>query len=134
MPGILRSILLKNNWFKAELRKAEIGPRIQWAPFVALGGVVWLPVLLSPQSSLLNDNSPVLYAKSCICDDHQIFFFIELYAVDLALICISPILLSILDIQNAVAAVFDCREIKGKGGVKLCYLESGKQNYRRKEK
>jgi len=48
--------------------------------------------------------------------------------------CISPILLSILDIQNAVAAVFDCREIKGKGGVKLCYLESDKQNYHRKEK
>lgn len=59
---------------------------------------------------------------------------IELYAVDLALKCIPPILLSILDIQNAVAAVFDCREIKGKRGVKFCYWESVKQNYHKKEK
>jgi len=64
VPRILRTILLKDDWFKAELRKAEIGPRIQWAPFVGLDGVVWLPVLLSRQSFLLNDDSPVLYTKN----------------------------------------------------------------------
>ena len=66
--------------------------------------------------------------------DHQKKKIIELYVVDLALKCIPPVLLSILDIQNAVAAMFDCGEIKGKGGVKLCYLESDKQNYYKKDK